>query len=363
MKKRYLIFFVLVIATLTLVLSGCGNEGQSLEGKNIVTFELGGGTLELKTSTVNTKINFAYYPDTYILDPADIPGYKIYRQGYNFTGWYTSEECRPQDKWDFDNTLFSQETLTLYAGWEKSILYTYTVCYKDGDSIVALGNYQVSAGEKFEDWRRFANQREGYTAVGYYSDANLSAAWDYSFAHPGGETDTDIAVFVDYIDGEWAIVDNFSELRSAISAGENVYLASDIDCGGENWSVAIAYKGIFEGNGFAVKNFKVEQSGTLMNPSCTIFSSLESGSEIRNVSFTGVTLVLNNVNESIAKAVKVAALAKDANGAKITKVSVFGTLITNYTGELPKLESAVYEENSTFEASDFSADITVERGQ
>ena len=363
MKKRYLIFFVLVLATLTLMLSGCGNEGQSLEGKNIVTFELGGGTLELKTSTVNTKINFAYYPDTYILDPAELPGYKIYRQGYNFTGWYTTKECNPQDKWDFEGTLFNQETLTLYAGWEKAILHTYTVCYKDGDSIVALGSYQANAGDAFEDWRKFANQRDGYTAIGYYRDAELSEAWDYSFTHPGGETDTDINVFVDYIEGKWTIVDNFSKLRNAMSAGENVYLTSDIDCGGDSWSVSVAYKGIFEGNGYAVKNFMVEQSGTLMNPSCTIFSSLENGSEIRNVSFTGVNFVLNKVNEGVAKAVKVAALSKDANGATITNVSVEGTLTTNYTGELPKLNSPVYEESSTFEASDFNAEITVESAQ
>ena len=116
------------------------------------------------------------------------------------------------------------------------------------------------------------------------------------------------------------------------------------------------------------KNGKVFNTGYMYryNPAISeAIRKVKSGElgEIRNVSFTGVTLVLNNVNESIAKAVKVAALAKDANGAKITKVSVFGNLITNYTGELPKLESAVYEENSTFEASDFSADITVERGQ
>lgn len=363
MKKRYLIFFVLVIASLTLLLSGCGNESQSLDGKNIVTFELGGGTLELKTSNVSTKINFAYEPNTYILDPAELPGYSIYRQGYNFTGWYTSQECRPQDKWDFEGTLFNQETLTLYAGWEKAILHTYTVCYQSGSSVVELGNYQVTPGETFEDWRKFADLRDGYTAIGYYSDAELSQAWDDTFTHPGGETDTDIRVYVDYIDGNWTIVDTFSKLRSAIHAGENVYLTADIDGEGDNWVVSSAYKGIFEGNGFTVKNFKVEQSGTLMNPSCTIFSELGKGAEIKNVSFAEVTYIIDKVNESVAKAVKVAALARSAQDAKITNVTVTGTLITNYTGELPKLLSAVYEEDSTYESSEFSAVITVEGKQ
>ena len=364
MKKRYLIFLFLVTATLMLLLSGCGNVSQSLEGKNIVTFELGGGTLEMTTSSVNTKINFAYYPNTYILDPADLPGYKIYRQGYNFTGWYTSAECKPQDKWDFEHTLFNQESLTLYAGWEKAILFTYTVCYTDGDNVVELDRYEVKAGEKFEDWRKFAYLRDDHTPIGYYKDAALSEEWDASFTHPGGETDTDVKVYVDYIEGKWTIVDTFSALRSAVAAGENIYLAGDIDCEGESWAISTLYKGIFEGNGFAVKNFKVEQSGTLMNPTCTIFSELGEGAHIRNVSFTDVTYVLENVNESAVKAVKVAALARSASGAKITNVTVTGKLTTNYSGELPKLNSAVFEENSTFEVSDFDASgITVEKKQ
>ena len=91
-KSLILTFSVLLIAVMAFTLSACGNEGQSLEGKNIVTFELTGGTLELKPSSVDTKINFAYHPGTYILDPAQIPGYKLFRQEYNFTGWYTSTE-------------------------------------------------------------------------------------------------------------------------------------------------------------------------------------------------------------------------------------------------------------------------------
>ena len=126
MKKRYLIFFVLVLATLTLLMSGCGNVEKSYEGKNMVTFEVNGGILETNTAIVKTKIQFAYEPNTYLLDPTELPGYKLSRQGYNFTGWYTSAACNPQDKWDFSGDLFSKESMTLYAGWELKVLYTYT---------------------------------------------------------------------------------------------------------------------------------------------------------------------------------------------------------------------------------------------
>ena len=36
------------------------------------------------------------------------------REGYNFTGWYSDENCQYQ--WDFDTMQVSQ-SITLYAGW------------------------------------------------------------------------------------------------------------------------------------------------------------------------------------------------------------------------------------------------------
>lgn len=43
--------------------------------------------------------------------------------GYLFTGWYRSEECKPDEKWDFDNDSLTKPLTTLYAGWEP-IAYT-----------------------------------------------------------------------------------------------------------------------------------------------------------------------------------------------------------------------------------------------
>ena len=116
MKKRLLITFVLVLAALLLASCGRG-DGLSLEGKYVVTFYMNDGTLDYKTSNTHTSINFAYHPDVYILDPSTIPGYSLYRAGYNFTGWYTSASCLPNEKWDFDSRTINVERLELYAGW------------------------------------------------------------------------------------------------------------------------------------------------------------------------------------------------------------------------------------------------------
>ena len=358
MKKRSLIFFLLVVATLTLLLSGCGGERQNLDGKNIVTFELSGGRLETKTSQVDTKIHFAYYPDTYILNPAEIPGYKLTRAGYVFTGWYKTAECLESDKWDFDSTLFSTETLTLYAGWKKAISYTYAVCYTNGETVETLGVYEATQGGKFEDWRNIANKREGYTAIGYYQDAALQTPWDDSFTHPGGEEDLEIPVYVDYIPGEWNLVSTYDQLRSALSAGQNVYLTADINCDGAALSVSSAYKGIFEGNGYTVSNFTVAKTGTMLNPGCAIFNELSEGAEIRNVTFADVAYSFMDVNQAMS--VKVAALAKKATGkVVISNVTITGTMTTNYTGELTSLNVAFFEDDGMVESENFTANITV----
>lgn len=355
-KSLILTFAVLVVMLTVLMLSACGNEGQSLEGKNIVTFELNGGTLELKTSSVNTKINFAYHPGTYILDPAEIPGYKLFRQEYNFTGWYTSPDCKADEKWDFD-TPFNTETLTLYAGWEKAIKYSYGVYYIDGGESILLGSYDVKAGGTFDDWRKFAGTRKGYTPMGYYSDKDLTTAWDSTYAHPGGEVDTLIPVYVDYIEGEWTLVDDFSELRAALRAGENVYLTADIDCAGEELGLNGIYNGIFEGNGHTVSGLKTVKSGSL-RPAVSIFKELGADAEIRNVSFTNVAYDFTGIKDGTST-LKVAALAITSTGAKVTNVSVSGTVTTNYAGELPRLNEAIFEADNATEVVNFTANVTV----
>ena len=343
MNKKHLIFFALVIAVLALTLSGCGKKEQNFNGMNIATFELNGGTLEFKTSSVNTKINFAYHPGTYILDPAEIPGYKLYKIGYDFTGWYTSPDCKPGELWDFDKKTFDTETLTLYAGWEKSIKFTFSLYYMDGENEVFLNQYKVSKGDIFDDWRNYAAGRQNYTPIGYYSDKALSTPWDNTITHPGGETDTDIRVYVDYIPGKWTLVDSYAKLSAALSANENVYLTCDIDCGGEELYLKTAYSSIFEGNGFTVADFTVPRGGFTYYPSAAIFDTLSAGAEIRNVSFDRVEYNFFELNDK-KREVRVAALAKDATGAKVTNVTISGTFNTDYTGELDKLNTPFFTE-------------------
>ena len=364
MKKK--LIFIAVLA-LTILLSGCGRDEYDLDGKNIVTFETNGGMINYGTSSTNSKINFAYHPGTYILDPATLPNYTVSRNGYDFTGWYTSADCKPDEKWDFTRT-FDTETLVLYAGWKKSIEYSYTMYYTAGESTVSLGKYSVLAGDGFEDWRKFAANRTGYTAIGFFSDAECLTPWDFEYTHPGGDSDLDIPVYVKYIEGNWQLVDSFAKLKSALSSG-NVYLTANIDCGGAELPMRDFNK-TFEGNGYTVSNFTVVKGGTIINPSVAIFKSLGSSAEVNNVNFTGVTFKFFDIRESTDKVevnVNVAALAVNMTaGAKVDGVTVSGTISTDYNGEFPCLNDVYYHKGDANAeilsgVTDFTANITVDK--
>ncbi len=367
MKRKYLIITILtvMIAALTFTMSGCSGGNDALEGKNIVTFEINGGILNYGIASTDSKINYAYHPGTYIKDPAEFPNYKISRNGYDFTGWYTSKDCKPSEKWDFSKP-FNQQTLTLYAGWEKSINYTYSVNYIAGGETVTLGSYKVSEGERFEDFRKYANGRDNYTSVGYYSDPECTVPWISSTAHPGGDSDLDVPVYVKYIEGNWKLVDSYDKLKSALKSG-NVYLMSDIDCEGNELYVSGDFNAIFEGNGYKVSNFTVSKKGTTYSPSCAIFNNLAEGADIRNVSFEGVTFEFFDILNSPSVKTKVASLAVSIEeGARITDVSISGSIKTDYEGEFPCLNKVFYYTDVADEAlladvTNFNANIIVDK--
>ena len=371
MFKKISIVFVLLalLCVLSAVLCGCSTKVDDLEGKYIVTYDVNGGILNFSTSSTKTSVNHAYDPNTYLVDPVTMPNYSISRNGYKFTGWYTSAECKPEEKWDF-GTLFRVEKLTLYAGWEKEIKYTYSVYFSVEGVDHPLGTYEVAVGDKFDDWRKFGNTRAGYTAMGYYKDGACTEAWDFDFTHPGGDKEVnDIVVYVKHIEGEWKLVSTFDELKSALKTG-NVYLLNDIDCGGEELSAPTSFGMIFEGNGFTVSNFTVKGGGTPKTPTVAIFKNLTKSAEIRNVSFEGVAYDFTGVREStgsITVAPQVAALAISMeSGAKITDVSVSGVITTNYVeGSLDDLANKPFyfvgdaDPAITAGISGFTANVTV----
>ena len=371
MKKSNLIFVIILLVALTVILSGCGREEQSLDGLYIATFELAGGTLETPTSSVDKNINFAYHPGTYVLDPVSLNGYKITRSGYDFTGWYTDPACTPESKWDFTSVI-DTERITLYAGWRESIYFTYNVCYvdKDGKTQI-LGTYDVQPGDVFNDTKGYNNNRGGFTALdGYYSDAECKTAWDDSFTHPGGETSVAINVFVKHIEGVWALVDTKEEFVSAIAGGQNVQLMADIDFGGAVLDLG-EYDGEIAGNNHTVSNFtvKCDYSVQTRKVTCAIFDNLTNGAKFSDISFTGVKYDLTGLSDATnLKSIELAALSLNCNGKGnisviISNVTIEGTIVTDYTGEIPAVSELIssVSDKADVEVTDSSFTFTVSK--
>lgn len=375
MKKSNLIFVIILLVALTVILSGCGREEQSLDGLYIATFELAGGTLETPTSSVDKNINFAYHPGTYVLDPVSLNGYKIMKLGYDFTGWYTDPACTPESKWDFTSVI-DTEHITLYAGWRESIYFTYNVCYvdKDGKTQI-LGTYDVQPGDVFNDTKGYNNNRGGFTALeGYYSDLNCTVAWDDSFTHPGGESSVAINVFVKHIEGVWALVDTKEEFANAIAGGQNVQLMADIDFGGDVLDLG-EYDGVIAGNNHTVSNFTVKcdisvsQYTHKSKVTCAIFDNLANGAEISDISFTGVKYDLTGLSDvSDISSFELAALSLNCNGKGnisviISNVTIEGTIVTDYQGDIPAVSEFIYSvsDKADVEVTDSSFTFTVSK--
>ena len=359
MKGKLLIFLALLTVALTVMLSGCSGGGEDLEGKYTVTFDMNGGQLDLKSTSVSS-INYAYDPDAYIIDPANFNNYKIARSGYVFTGWYTSAECKPEEMWDFKTNTLATEKTTLYAGWVKEIVFSYTVCYTEGTEVKTLGSYKVEKGKEFEDYRGYSSSRQGYTVYGFYKDAACTMPWDFSTTHPGGDVDTDIPVYVNYIEGNWVIVNTYKELKDAIGRG-NIYLDSDIDCGGEELFFSGTFSGIFEGNGHTISNFTVPKKGTIRGAYISLFETISDEAVIQNVNFDGVTYDFSNIDTAKVSIYKVAALARTANGGTVKNVSIKGKLVTNSTAtEIANISTIASDGADKITAENFTTEIVVE---
>lgn len=353
---RKLIFAVIFTVVLTVLLSGCGKDEISIDGKYVATFELEGGTLQTPTSSVKNKINYAYDPGTYVIDPIKISSeYKLTRLGYVFTGWYTDKNCDESTLWDFENTVISKEKLTLYAGWKKAMTFTFYYTDEETNELKELGSYVTSADQTL-DTRKVSLTRDGYTLVNYFSDPECTTEWNFNQIHGGTDDNTDVRVYVSYMEGNWAFVNDLATLKSAISSGKSVYLEKNIDCEGAELFFD-SFSGEFNGNNYTISNFTVKPIGSF-NIYCSIFDTIQKA-VIKDVSFANVTYDITGLDLEILSGVQFAALALTCDGeVTISNVNIDGVLKTNYEGELPT--ELVYD-GDTVEITDCNVNITIDR--
>lgn len=123
-----------------------------------VSFDLcyeGGTGIESQNIAVNS---FASAPE------------KPVRDGYDFIGWYTTEEY--DVLFDFAITPIT-ENMTLYAKWSQKFMVTYAANYAGGEDIK-----DYTTNGKADSGKRPA-ERTGYNFAGWYRDADCKEPFNF----------------------------------------------------------------------------------------------------------------------------------------------------------------------------------------
>ncbi len=257
MVKRVLVS-VILIAVFCCVLVACSTEEADLDGKVKVTFELEGATYKNSDRPVSIYLDLDDSSSVLITDIFDTKeGYALEKNGYEVTGWYRTknQDGTYSDQWNFSTDTIDKDGVTLYADWQPQIKYSYAIYYKTASSETMIGTpYYVKQGAKFNDTLKHASKKgpKNHTFLKFVKEDGTD--WDTSFTHPGGDTDLEIKVYAEYIEGDWALVSSLSELKK--SKTNNIYLMEDIDFEGGEFNFG-NYTKHFNGNGHTLKNFSV----------------------------------------------------------------------------------------------------------
>ena len=96
------------------------------------------------------------------------------KDGYVFAGWYVDSELT--DEYDFSSAVTND--MTLYAKWTiAAVTYTITFDTTGGSSISAQVVAENASGVEPDE-----PTRTGYSFAGWYSDSDLTVAYDFSSA-------------------------------------------------------------------------------------------------------------------------------------------------------------------------------------
>lgn len=368
-KSKLLLLLTVVLVVSVICLAACKTGNDVLDGKYIVKFKFNGGSLTMSTSSVDDSSSYGYAYEqkgVLILDPVAFYSKEgttdaIRRSGYNFTGWYKDEACT--QRWDFAKDKLEQDELTLYAGWEKQINFTFTVYYMDGDTPVAVNSYapsqeQINAGAKISrNNRERTAKRAGYTPMGYYSDPACTMPWNDDFVHPADEQHPDVPIYVKYLEGEWNLVSNYNELYSAYRSNKNIYLLNDIDCEGDILYIN-TYGGTWQGNNHTVSNFVVENNSI---GAISMFGTLRDNAALQNIKFADVTY---RIKSNAVSRIQISVIAQTCGAAKIDNVSI-GGVVENLAKDI-SLDNLVgnnivivYNGQENAEISAFTCNLTI----
>ncbi len=377
MKNKTIIILSIIFVVSLLLLVGC-NGTEQYEGVK-VEYYLEGGTWDNDKDVVYQYYQFKEGTTNLIksLQSLATTEQQLTRSGYDFIGWFKTknEDGTYSDEWDFSRDKVDDNGVVLYASWKRSVKYTYKI-YDYDDPTTCLYTREVNEGVGFKN-SYAANLKAGYTLVAVY-DSEFNA-WDTNFKHPGssaeveGETEVAVIVYAKYVEGSYTVVSTASELITAASSGQSIYLTNDIDMDGKSLTFN-NYRKTFCGNGYTISNFVVSYESTnsdlvadfeddsKQSLTISLFGNMTDAT-IKDVVFDNVSIDVKTTNSKIYQ-IYVAPIAISATNSTISNVTINGTITITKTPtgvEVKIAEDAVYkvyDESSSI--TDFNSDMVVQ---
>lgn len=399
MKKRILTICILATAALSAMalLTGCSN-GEAANFDYLVTFDYNTGGLELSTHPPKQYLGIMeggqimapinednpYYGNASV----DFKEHSVSKHALE--GWYlpqldASGKVMTDEngtvlldrKWDFSYDRVTKDVvehygtakdgITLYANLElmPSILlyYTETTVDEKGETVTKQRVIREKAFMEGSRVREINFVTEypivsGHTFAGFYSDQALTQPFSFgdSGIIMGAE---DFILYARYVEGEnFSVVTTAEQFLNAYVPEGRIYVDADIDFTGVAWKDKIEFDGIINGNGYTLRNITCNVTGERRNDDYLgLFGKLCKNSNIHDVTFENVTVVVSTTNEAMPAKAGLLAWEIDA-GATIKNVTLSGTLST---GKLANKELiTLWEVASNYDTQLAAKAITVE---
>ncbi len=259
---------------------------------------------------------YRYKPNTPIIEPSKELNAVVLpapsKKDYHISGWYVAETDTngepvkvdgkynlSEKPWDFKTDLSGAENSLIYlvARWSKN--YTFTVdvgegARKAGAKDIVNTNYSEKSGLSRPGvdpkWKNhtlyyyYYYQKDG-KPVTKDEGGEKTRLYDSTWKNVVICDETpEITVYVEWLEGDWVIVTSASQLdKYSVSSSKSYILDNDIDFQNGDFSGIQGFKGIFDGNGYTIKNF-VHSEEPSSGESFGLFSFTGSGA-VKNLTF------------------------------------------------------------------------------
>ena len=368
----------LMLLGTALLAAGCAHEPtpyQVNDGDNYnvsVKFDANGGTFTTNTAIIVDSYNLSEVAlgsdgmaQIALLSPDNKnrgnDAFMPANNGYFLAGWYAQRtdtgavdaNGKPvysySGKWDFENDLlsldpkgsYSAETpvLTLYAAW----VPLFRVDFYELGSGEALSSYAFNPLEVEQipvpQWDTQTGaiemykfpERSGHTFNAAYYDAEGKQPVNTGMLnHPGAVDEAtgtaqnaELAVYVDYTEGEWYHIYNVEQFLKNASVAGSYVIHADLDFTDKIWPSSFMYgnySGTIQGNGHIFKNISLAQTNN-SKINAGLFGNLTENASVSDVTFENVTFTIKAGTRMVGTNFGLLA-GTVSNGAKLTGVQV-----------------------------------------